>query len=49
MNTKETLLESLANPDSKFRNEMNSWWADYISNKTVNNEREQEENKKEMI
>ena len=33
MKNKETFFEALSNPNSNFRQEMNSWWNEYITNK----------------
>jgi len=36
MKNQETFFEALTNPNSNFRQEMNSWWGEYINNKETN-------------
>lgn len=44
MKNKENLFEALTNPNSNFRQEMNSWWGEYINNKENNNQQEEKQN-----
>ena len=44
MKNNENLFEALTNPNSNFRQEMNSWWGEYINNKENNKKPEEKTN-----